>query len=319
MESFRGTAALTRKLVRPVLTIGNFDGVHVGHRAIMDTVIERAKLAGGESVVLTFDPHPRKVLQPDRAPRLLATTEQKLELLAEIGVDVVIIEPFDKQFAGMPPEDFVREIVHRRIDPVEVFVGYDFHFGRDREGSMKLLSETGPQLGFAVTIIPEVKVGERDVNSTRIRDLLAEGEVEEAARLLGRPFAIRSEVRRGDQRGRTLGFPTANLLPENEVLPAPGVYAGYVRILAEDGPSNPGGEAMQRAVVNVGKRPTFHTQGQLLAEAHLLDFEGDLYGRLLELSFCHRLRAEQKFPSVDLLREQIAADVVEARNKLTAG
>lgn len=320
MESFRGTAALTRRPVRPVLTIGNFDGVHVGHRAIMETVIERARLAGGESVVLTFDPHPRKVLHPERAPRLLATTEQKLEILAEIGVDVVIIEPFDKSFASMPPDQFVREIVHRRIDPVEVFVGYDFHFGRDREGSMKLLSETGPQLGFAVTIIPEVKVGERDVNSTRIRDLLAEGEVEEAARLLGRPFAIRSEVRRGEQRGRTLGFPTANLLPENEVLPAPGVYAGYARILGgvEKGEAWKGDAALHRAVINVGKRPTFHRDGQLLAEAHLLDFEGDLYGRALELSFCHRLRAEQKFPSVDLLREQIAADVDQARSMLSS-
>jgi riboflavin kinase/FMN adenylyltransferase len=282
----------------------------------METVIERARAERGESVVLTFDPHPRKVLFPERPPRLLATTEQKLEALESIGVDVVIVEPFDKEFASMPPERFIREVIFERIRPVEVFVGYDFHFGRDREGSMRLLTETGPQLGFAVTIIPEVKVAGRDVNSTRIRSLLAEGEVEEAAELLGRPFSVRSRVRKGDQRGREIGFPTANLIPENEILPADGVYAGELRLL--DGGE---GERNERypAVVNVGRRPTFYDEGegQVLAEAHLLDFEGDLYGRSVEVSLRHRLRAERKFADVESLREQIAKDAAEARVRLS--
>ncbi|MBW2275557.1 MAG: bifunctional riboflavin kinase/FAD synthetase [Deltaproteobacteria bacterium] len=316
MEWVRGTAALERRPTRPVLTIGNFDGLHLGHRAIMDTVIERARILDGEAVVMTFDPHPRKVLRPEQAPRLLATLEQKLEVLEEIGVDMVIVETFDEQFARLEPQIFVEEYIYERVRPMEVFVGYDFHFGRDREGSMRLLTETGPMLGFAVTIIPEVKVGGRDVNSTRIRDLLAKGNVEEALNLLGRPFGVRSRVQEGDRRGRELGFPTANLDPENEVLPGAGVYAGEVRILDE---GNPGQGERFPAVINVGYRPTFRDGQGLLAEAHLLDFDGDLYGRSVELCFMHRLRSERKFPGPEALREQIARDVVQARAKLGVG
>jgi riboflavin kinase/FMN adenylyltransferase len=313
LKSIRGTSTLSGELLRPVLTIGNFDGVHLGHRAIMETIIERARIQNGQAVVLTFDPHPRKVLQPDSPPQLLTTIEQKLEALEAIGVDVVIVEPFDREFASISPERFVRGIVHERIRPVEVFVGYDFHFGRDREGSMRTLSETGPQLGFSVTIIPEVKVSGRDVNSTRIRSLLSVGEVETAEKLLGRPFSVRGKVIEGDRRGRTIGFPTANLVPENEILPDTGVYAGELRILD-------GGEVDRNerypAVVNVGLRPTFYEKGELVAEAHLLNFEGDLYGRPVELNFRYRLRPERKFPDVEALRTQIAVDAVNARVKL---
>ena len=314
METVAGTKALSRKLVRPVLTIGNFDGVHCGHRAIMETVIERARSLGGESVVLTFDPHPRKVLQPDRAPSLLATRAQKLEALEAIGIDVAILQPFDLEFAKTSPEEFVRDIVYADIGPAEVFVGYDFHFGRDREGSMAALSEIGAGLGFSVTIIPEIRVGDLDVNSTRIRNLLAEGGVEEAAVLLGRSYSVRSLVLEGDKRGRTLGFPTANLAPENEILPAVGVYAGQFRVFSEGGAQH----ARYDAVVNVGKRPTFLEDGRLLAEAHLLEFEGDLYGQQVELSFSHRLRSEQKFPGPEELKVQIAADIELARRKLAS-
>jgi riboflavin kinase/FMN adenylyltransferase len=315
LELVRGTSALHGRLVRPVLTIGNFDGVHLGHQSIMRTVISRARGLDGQSVVLTFDPHPRKVVQPDRAPLLLTTTEQKLEALEAIGIDVVIVEPFDREFASVTPDYFVREIVHARIAPEEVFVGYDFHFGRDREGSMRTLCETGANLGFSVTIIPEVKVGNQDVNSTRIRSLLAAGEVDNVETLLGRPFSLRSTVGEGDRRGRTIGFPTANLEPENEILPGVGVYAGEMRIL-DGGETDP--NERYPAVVNVGLRPTFYQEGRLIAEAHLLDFQGDLYGRCVELSFCVRLRSERKFPNVDALKEQIAADVVSARETLLA-
>lgn len=314
METVAGTNKLTRALVRPVLTIGNFDGIHVGHRAIMKTVIERARALGGESVVLTFDPHPRKVLQPDRAPSLLTTREQKLEALEAIGIDVTILQPFDLEFAKISPEDFVRKIVFERIRPVEVFVGYDFRFGRDRQGSMAALAEIGAGLGISVTVIPEVRIDDLDVNSTRIRELLAAGEVEEAEVLLGRPFSVRSLVLEGDHRGQTLGFPTANLAPENEILPAVGVYAGDLRVLA--GHASGRREESHPAVINVGRRPTFFESGRLLAEAHLLDFDGDLYGLPVELSFRHRLRSEQKFPGPEELKVQIAADIVLARQKL---
>jgi len=303
--------------VRPVLTIGNFDGLHRGHQAIMAVVRERARALEGTAVVYTFKPHPRKVLTPERAPGLLLTTDQKLELLEAAGIDIAVLEPFTPEFAATPPERFVRECVHERFRPVEVYVGYDFHFGKDREGSMRMLTEMGPHLGFAVTVIPEVTIGDRDVSSTRIRELLADGDVAVAAELLGRPHAIRGVVVEGDRRGRTLGFPTLNLArhPESEVLPAHGVYAGHVRFLdAGDPPSG----AVFGAVTNVGRRPTFGRDEPALAEAHLLDFAAEAYGREVELAFEHRLRAERRFPGPDALREQIARDV-EAGRRLLAG
>ncbi len=313
MRVVRGSAALEAPPRRPVLTIGNFDGLHLGHRSILRTVRERAAVVGGDSVVYTFDPHPRCVLQGPRAPGLLTTTEQKLELLEAEGVDLVVLEPFTLEFAKTPPEVFVREYIYRRIDPVEVYVGYDFHYGRDREGSMRLLTELGPHLGFAATIIPEVRIGERDVSSTRIRELLAAGSVAEAAELLGRAFAVRGRVVEGDRRGRTLGFPTVNLDPENEVLPGHGVYAGRLELLDDGAP--PVGSVFG-AVANVGKRPTFAQDDPPLAEAHLLDFTGDLYGRRVELRFLARLREERRFPGPEALREQIGRDAAEARRRL---
>jgi riboflavin kinase/FMN adenylyltransferase len=300
-----------------VLTIGNFDGVHIGHRAILRTVTDRARALDGEAVVYTFDPHPRKVLQGPAAPALLTTTEQKLELLAAAQIDLVVLEPFTAEFARTPPEGFVRDHVHARLGPLEVYVGYDFHYGRDREGSMRLLTELGPRLGFAVTIIPEVTIGNRDVSSSRIRALLAEGAVDEAKLLLGRSYAVRGTVVEGDRRGRTLGFPTANLEPETEILPAAGVYAGRARLLDDAKPGDRVG-AMWGAVTNVGRRPTFKAHDPPLAEAHLLDWSGDLYGRRIELTFEVRLREERRFPGPDALREQIARDVAEGRRRLEA-
>jgi riboflavin kinase/FMN adenylyltransferase len=311
----QGSRSLEKPLERAVLTVGNFDGLHVGHRRIMDTVTGRAHALDGQAAVYTFEPHPRKVLRPERAPRLLTTLEQKLELLEQAGVDVTVVEPFDHAFAQLPPERFVREILFERIAPLEVYVGYDFRYGRDREGSMRTLTELGPHLGFSVTIVPEVKLGERDVNSSRIRELLAHGEVEEAALLLARPYTVRGRVIEGDRRGRTLGFPTLNLDAENEVLPRAGVYAGHVRFLDEGSPE---ADARFGAVTNVGRRPTFGESERILAEAHLLHFSGDVYGRRVEVAFEHALREERRFPDVEALRKQIAADAAQARRKLAA-
>ena len=313
MELIHGTAELRRKLNRPILTIGNFDGLHLGHQTILDTVTGRARALGGESVLYTFDPHPRKVLQPDRGPELLVNLDQKVELLAAAGLDVLIVEPFDLAFAKTPPQVFIHEYIHSRIAPREVYVGYDFHFGRDREGSMRLLTETGPQLGFSVTIIPEVTIHGKDVNSTRIRELLREGEVEEAHQLLGRPFSIRGPVVQGDQRGRQLGFPTANVASENEIRPAPGVYACRLRMLDEGHPDE---GTVLPAVANLGSRPTFGESAASSVEAHAIDFQGDLYGRHVELSFIDRIREERKFSGPEALKEQIGRDVVEAHHRL---
>ncbi len=311
MEIFRGVSKLDREFRRPVLTIGNFDGVHVGHQAILRKIVDRARALGGESVLYTFEPHPRRVLQSEKALRLLETFAQKMETLEQLGIDAVIAEPFDQAFAQVSPEEFIEGYVHARVRPVEVYVGYDFHFGRDREGSMRLLTERGPHLGFSVTVVPEVSVEGRDVNSTRIRQLLAEGQVEEAAILLGRPFCVRGEVTVGDRRGRTLGFPTANLAPETEILPAPGVYFGHLRRID----AGRGGR-LHPVVTNVGYRPTFRDGRDLVAEAHLIDFSGDLYGLEVDLSFEGRLRGEIRFESVDALRAQIARDVAGARERL---
>lgn len=312
MEWVRGTKQLGRALREPVLTVGNFDGLHRGHQAIMERVVERARYRNGEAVVYTFEPHPRVILQPAQAPPMLMNLEQKLEKLESMGVDLAIVEPFDLEFSKTDPKVFVEEFIYERIRPREVYVGYDFHYGRDREGSMRLLTETGPRLGFSVTIVPEVTVGGKDVNSTRIRELVYRGEVEEAGRLLGHRFAVRGEVVHGDHRGRELGFPTANLDSPNEVLPSPGVYAGWVRFLDEGAE----GDLLFPAVTNVGVRPTFGQGQGVVIETHLLDFEGDLYGRRLEFSFAERLRPEQRFDGVDSLREQIALDLVEGRRRL---
>ncbi len=314
MRYIAGSAALDEPLTRPIITIGNFDGVHLGHRAILETVVGRARDLDGVAVVYTFDPHPRKVLRPANAPGLLTTLDQKVELLEEAGVDVVVVEPFTPEFAQTQANEFIQRCLHERLRPVEVYVGYDFHFGRDREGSMRMLTEQGPRLGFSVTIIPEVTMDDGDVNSTRIRELLAEGRPERAARMLGRPFTVRGTVVRGDQRGRTLGFPTANLAPENEVLPASGVYAGHLQLLDE---GNPPRSDRLPAVMNVGRRPTFAGE-ETRAEAHVLDFDGDLYGRRVEISFSLRLRSEQKFESVEALKQQIGEDVEQGRRKLEA-
>ena len=315
MRTIAGSGAIEASLTRPVLTVGNFDGVHLGHRAIVDTVVQRAQALDGASIVYTFEPHPRRILQPERAPNLLTTLDQKIELLEQAGVDVLIVEPFSLDFAKTPAEDFIRRNIHERIAPLEVYVGYDFHFGRDREGSMRMLTEMGPLLGFAVTIIPEVTLEQGDVNSTRIRELLAEGRVETANAMLGRPYTVRGSVMKGDARGREVGFPTANLDPANEILPAHGVFAGWVRFLDAGEPAQ---ESVWPAVANVGTRPTFHDGGRVLAEAHLIDFDGDLYGRRIEFAFVHHLRAERRFDGVEALRAQIQADVLEARQRLEA-
>ena len=309
-----GSAGLGAPPERSVLTVGNFDGLHLGHRAILRTLTDRVRALSGTAVVYTFDPHPLKVLRRETAPRLLLTMDQKIELLGAAGIDLTVIESFSPDFARMAPREFLCGHLYRQLKPVEIYVGHDFHYGRDRRGSRLLLEELSAELGFALTVVPEVTQGGRGVSSTRIRDLLRRGAVEEAAQLLGRPYAMWGRVALGDQRGRDLGFPTLNLAPESELLPARGVYASHVRLLDDGAP--PAG-ARFGAVTNVGRRPTFKRDDPALAEAHLLDFRGDLYGRRFELSFLARLREERRFPGPEALREQIQRDLQAGRRLLT--
>ena len=315
MEVVRTSQALAKPPERAVLTIGNFDGLHRGHRAIMEVVRSRASALEGTAVVYTFEPHPRKVIQPDRAPGMLLTLDQKLELLERAGMDLVVLETFTREFAATPPERFVRDWVHARLDPREVYVGYDFHFGRDREGSMRLLTEMGPHLGFSVTVIPEVTVGGRDVNS-HAHPVAPGG----GGRGRG-GAAARAALRGARQRGARRPARADPRLPH----PQPGArqrgaagprgLRGARRFLDA---GSPGPGDVLDAVVNVGRRPTFKEDDPPLAEAHLLDFDGEAYGRRIELAFHHRIREERRFPGPDALREQIGRDVVEGRRLLAA-
>jgi len=286
----------------PAVTVGNFDGVHRGHQALVAVAVARARETGGLSVALTFDPHPARLLQPDRAPAALTTLAQKEELLAGLGIDRVAVLPFDAVVAALSPEAFARGVLREALGARDVVVGESFRFGHRREGDARGLVELGAGLGFSVHALPVVLEQGSPVSSSRVRDELGRGSVGAARALLGREHFVDGCVVHGDGRGRAIGIPTANLEPDNEVLPAPGVYAGRCRL--------PGGE-VRTAVVNLGHRPTFGG-GQLALEAHLVGFEGDLYGARVRLSFHERLRDEQRFPGKDALVGQVREDVARA-------
>ena len=285
-----------------VVALGAFDGVHLAHQAILATAVGRARDLGLPAVACTFDPHPMDVLQPGRAPSPITTMDERLDLIRASGVDGTIIVPFTKDTAAIEPEAFVKDILLARLGAREIVVGFNHTFGRAARGNAALLESLAPRLGFTSHVVPPLTVDGEPVSSSIIRAALQRGDVEYAARLLGRPYAIAGEVVQGAGRGRTLGFPTANVQSDKPVLIATGVYVCRTEL---DGRG-------RNAVVNVGVRPTFGEQS-LAIEAYVLDFSGDLYGRRMRLSFVRRLRGEMKFPSVDALREQIARDVETAR------
>jgi len=286
----------------PVLAIGNFDGLHRGHLKIVERIRRGATERGGTSVVMTFEPHPPRVLRPDKAPPLLMTSEQKRNALARAGVQGLAVVRFTEELSQWEPETFVRRVLVDWLRVAEVWVGADFLFGRNRSGNFTLLKTLGLQSGFRAEKIDPIRYKDFVVSSTRIRRLVSEGRVEEAGALLGRHFAIDGRVVEGARRGREIGFPTANLATENELLPPNGVYATFSGV---DGIVRP-------SVTNVGVRPTFDGPPTTSVETHVLGFSGDLYGQRLELAFVQRLRDERRFPDIDALREQIAADVRRA-------
>ena len=316
MEIVTDSAPLDAPAAGSAVTIGAYDGVHLGHRALLGELRARAADNGLATVVVTFDRHPAAVVRPESAPQLLCDLDQKLELLASAGVDRTVVVRFDEERANESAEEFVTRELVEGLDARLVVVGEDFHFGHGRKGNVALLTEMGSVAGFAVDGVGLSSEaggdpGARAVSSTRIRTLVAEGDVEGAAVLLGRPHQVRGPVVTGDRRGGAeLGFPTANLdIPADICLPAPGIYAGWYE--------RPDGSRF-RAAVSVGRRPTFYgPDGELLVEAFLLDFTGDLYGEPARLSFVHRLRDELAFDSVDALVEQMSRDVERSRSLLT--
>ena len=305
MKVYRDYAFSREDFRRPVLTIGSYDGLHRGHQEIIRRVIERARERDGEALMLTFEPHPAKILRPEQPLPLITPYRKKVALLEEMGMDGVIILPFDEGLSRMSAEEFIREIIHGKIGPELIIVGYNFTFGHNREGTPSTLREWGKGLGFEVEVVSPLKEGPEVVSSTRIRELITEGRVKEANSLLGREFLIIGQVVRGKGRGRGMGFPTANIEPEQELLPARGVYAALVSW----------GEGTRYGVVNIGMRPTFGEE-DLTVEVYVLNYRGDLYGKELKLGLVDRLRGEKAFSSAEELSRQIALDKERAEQIL---
>ncbi len=300
MRIFHDSKRLRNKAGDKVLTLGNFDGLHLGHRKILEKVRERAGKLGCASVVYTFEPHPLKVVAPEKSPPLILDPEKKTELVASLGIDYMVIARFTKGFAAKHPRQFVlEELVPLRVR--EVWVGHDFSFGKGKSGTAEYLEALGRELGFSVRVASAYRKGGDVVSSSRIRGLVAVGRVGEAGRLLGRPFSIRGRVVRGMDRGKELGFPTANLEARSELLPADGVYAAYAVLE---------GKRIE-AVVNVGTAPTFGGKKRCI-EAHILGFRGDIYGKDIEVEFVRRLRGERAFASMDALARRISKDAERA-------
>jgi riboflavin kinase/FMN adenylyltransferase len=291
----------------PVVALGNFDGMHLGHQAIMRRTIEVAARLGGEAVAFTFWPHPIKVLAPERAPAMITSLAARIGALRATGLAGAVVQRFTRAFAALTPEEFVREVLVDRLGVAGVVVGYNVTFGRDRAGTPEVLRDLARAHGFAVEIVPPVAIGEHTVSSSAVRRALAAGDVAHAAQLLGRPHTLAGLVRHGDHRGGSIGFATANVFPRGGMLPPDGVYAVRVGI-GDDAPIRPG-------VANLGTNPTFGSVGRRL-ETHLFDFAGDLYGRRIQIALAHRLRGEVKFPSVQELVAQIGRDAASAREVL---
>jgi len=302
MRLFHGTdnADIAR---RTVLTLGVFDGLHLGHQLIMKTVVERARAIGAVPTVITFEPHPRAVLHPESAPPLLQTFDQKIEALGVLGIEQTIVIHFDRAFSRIRAEDFLREVVVDRLHAKEVYLGRGFAFGHDREGHIELLRRVSKNLGFFADEVPEVRLRGRRIGSTRIRELLLEGRINLARRMLGRPYGVEGRVMRGAERGMQLGFPTANLHPQNRVIPRGGVYVTASLIAGQ----------WRRSVTNIGTRPTFDDGSHTSVETHVMSWSGDLYGDVVRVRFLHRLRDEQKFSSIEGLKLQIAHDVTRSQ------
>ena len=303
MKIFHGTE--NANILRPtVLTLGVFDGLHLGHQKIMETVAERAKIVDAIPTAITFDPHPRAVLHPENSPPLLQTLDQRLANFEVLGIEQAIVIRFNKEFAGQDAEKFIREIIHDRLQAKEIYLGHGFAFGKNRGGNIELLKKMSEELGFHADEVEEVRLRGHRISSSRIRQLLKEGKVNLVRRMLGRPYGVEGVIIRGDRRGHTIGFPTANLKPHNRVIPKYGVYATATLI---DG-------NWKKSITNVGVRPTLKMTAEPSIESYIFDFDGDLYGDVLRVRFLHRIRDERKFSGIEELKSQIQKDTKTALN-----
>ncbi len=291
-----------------VITIGTFDGVHQGHMMILEEVVRAARDLNGESIVITFEPHPRKLLHPEQALKLITPLEEKLGLLKQTGIDHVVVAPFTREFANLSAREYIDQFLVKLFHPSCIIIGYDHHFGHDRTGNIGLLKQLESEYKFTVVEIPAQLIEEAAVSSTKIRKALQSGQVEEASSMMGRPYSLRGKVVEGAKLGRTIGYPTANIQPcdGDQIIPGVGVYAVWVNWKG----------ASHAAMLNIGYRPTVTEERTLTIEAHLLDFNEDLYGEVLELVFVARLRDELKFSSLEALKQQLGRDREEASKVL---
>lgn len=307
MAVFRGTDHLPH-FTNPVLTIGTFDGVHQGHRAILAAVVQQAKAIGGESILITFEPHPRKLIYPDQSLQLLTPLEAKIELVLSTGIDHVVVAPFSEPFSSLTAAAYIRDFLVAKFRPRAIVIGYDHRFGQDRTGDLALLQQSGAAHGFSVYELPAQMIEHAAVSSTKIRKALLSGDVTTACLMLGRPYALAGEVVHGAKVGRQLGYPTANIEPgdADQLIPANGVYAIRAEV---SGLQVPG-------MLNIGVRPTVSAELKLHIEAHLFGFSSDIYGQELTLHFISGLRDEQKFASLDALKVQLDMDAAAAQQHL---
>lgn len=308
MEIFEGHRTLFRPLARPAITIGNFDGVHLGHQALLAATRQAAEHRGGDAVVLTFEPHPATALGGSFMPRL-TSPERKSELLAQSDMDVAIIEPFDLAFSTVSAHAFAHEILAKIFQAKHILVGPNFRYGQGRNGTIDTLRAAGRTLGFFVEEVKATEVGGLAVSSTRVREALKASDISLANELLGRSYDVDGNVIKGAGRGQTIGVPTANLDVDGVLLPGGGVYATWIEVLNS--------QRRYMGATNVGTNPTFTNQGASTVESHLLDFKGDLYGQRLRISFVQRLRSEMRFSDVPSLVAQIQSDKERARQILS--
>lgn len=292
-----------------VLTVGTFDGVHAGHKVLINRVLEIAEEKNARSVIVTFDPHPRDIINPGKAGiKLLSSLDERSEILADLGIDEMVVIPFDRDFSLLTSEEFVRDIIWGKIGVSAFVIGYDHQFGRDREGTIETVQELGRKLGFQTHVVSKQEVEDKTVSSTAIRQAIqVDGNMELAATLLDRYYILNGTVVHGDKRGKKIGYPTANIHPQNEkkVIPKRGVYAVWVRF--ED--------TFYKGMMNIGERPTFNDENTVL-EVHILDFDRDIYGKDIQLQFVKRIRDEKKFDGIDDLKNQLGADEKNVRSVL---
>ena len=293
---------------KAVLTIGTFDGVHKGHRAILQEVVNHAKSVKGESVLLTFEPHPRKLLFPDQPLGIITPLHQKLQLITDAGIQHVVVVPFTREFANLSAQEYIENFMVGVFHPHSIIIGYDHRFGHDRKGDIQLLEKMEQDYGYELIEIPEQLIDDAAVSSTKIRNAITEGKMEEATHMLGRNYSFSGRVMHGNKLGRTLGYPTANLKPEEkeQIIPALGIYAIQATYKG----------SQYNGMMSIGYNPTVTDKKELRIEANLFDFDKEIYGEIIEVIFFKKLRDEQKFDSLDALKEQLHKDKEESMRLL---